>query len=199
MKIVVHKTVLSILFGILLAITASPSMAQVYKVVDKDGNVTFTDQAPVDGSKPIELAPISVIETPVYETKPVVKEGEEEIPLGQLRRNYRDFAIISPMQEESVWRPDGPIPVTWSVGNALQQGMQVTIYLDGSRYTSTTQSMVAINGLDRGEHTLKAEIRDEKNRVISTAETVTFFVRQPGLGLGVGIRNRPGVSPHIGG
>lgn len=186
MKIVVHKTVLSILFGILLTITASSLMAQVYKVVDEDGNVTFTDQAPADGSKPVELPPISVIETPVYETKPVAKEGEaaegeEEIPLGQLRRNYRDFAIISPMQEESVWRPDGPIPVTWSVGNALQQGMQVTIYLDGSRYTSTTQSMVAINGLDRGEHTLRAEIRDQKNRVISTAETVTFFVRQPGL------------------
>ena len=48
MKKVVHKTVLSIFFGTLLVITASPLTAQVYKVVDKDGNVTFTNQAPAD-------------------------------------------------------------------------------------------------------------------------------------------------------
>ena len=48
----------------------SPLMAQVYKVVDKDGNVTYTDQPPGDGSKPVELAPISVIEAPTYEKAP---------------------------------------------------------------------------------------------------------------------------------
>ena len=56
----------------------SPVGAQVYKVVDEDGNVTFTDQAPADGSKPVELPPISVIEAPKYETKAGGRaEGEE--------------------------------------------------------------------------------------------------------------------------
>jgi hypothetical protein len=182
----VHKTVLSIFFGSLLVIIASPLTAQVYKVVDEDGNVTFTDQAPADGSGPVELAPISVIEAPTYETKPAAAdaesgEGAEEMTLQQLRRAYRDFAIVSPQQEESVWRPDGPIPVAWSVGNALQDGMQVTLYLDGKRYTSTTQPMIPIAGLDRGEHTLKAELRDKRNRVVSATDSITFFVRQPGL------------------
>ena len=173
-------------------VMAPPLTAQVYKVVDKDGNVTFTDQAPADGSGPVELPPISVIEAPKYEEKPAAKEGEdaEEMTVAQMRRTYRDFAIVSPQQEESVWRPDGPVPVAWSVGTALQPGMQVTLYLDGKRYTSTTQPMIAINGLDRGEHTLKAEIRDKRNRVVSTADTVTFFVRQPGL------YNRARVSPR---
>lgn len=196
MRIAVHKTVLSIFFALLLVITASPLTAQVYKVVDKDGNVTFTDQAPADGSGPVELAPISVIEAPKYETKPAAAEGDEgaeELTLRQLRRIYRDFAIVSPQQEESVWRPDGPIPVAWSVGNALQPGMQVTLYLDGSRYTSTTQPMIPITGLDRGEHTLKAELRDNRNRVISSSDSITFFVRQPGL------YNRARVGPGGGG
>lgn len=201
MKKVVHKTVLSIFFGTLLVITASPLTAQVYKVVDKDGNVTFTDQAPADGSGPVELAPISVIEAPTYETKPAAgdaeggegAEGTEEMTLRQLRRAYRDFAIVSPQQEESVWRPDGPIPVAWSVGNALQPGMQVTLYLDGKRYTSTTQPMIPIAGLDRGEHTLKAELRDKRNRMISATAPITFFVRQPGL------YNRARIGPGGGG
>ena len=196
MKTVVHKTVLSIILGAFLLVTASPLIAQVYKVVDKDGNVTFTDQAPADGSGPVELAPISVIEAPKYETKPAAAEGEEgteEMTLRQLRRTYSDFAIVSPQQEESVWRPDGPIPVAWSVGNALQPGMQVTLYLDGKRYTSTTQPMIPIAGLDRGEHTLKAELRDNRNRVVSSSDSITFFVRQPGL------YNRARVGPGGGG
>ena len=184
MKTVIYMKFIIVLVALSLALAASPLMAQVYKVVDKDGNVTFTDQPPADGSKPIKLAPISVIEAPVYETAPEPTDEEEaakEPSLSYLRKIYRDFAIISPEQEESVWKPDGPIAVAWSVRTALQPGMQVTLFLDGTKHVTTEQPMIPLSGLDRGEHTVKAELRDSKNRVVATAETVTFFVRQPNL------------------
>jgi hypothetical protein len=170
-----------------LLVSATPLMAQVYKIVDKDGNVTYTDQAPADGSPPIELRPISVIEAPIYATAPAATQEDsvsadgKEMSLTYLRKNYQDFAIVSPQQEESVWRPEGPIPVAWNTQFALQDGMQVTLFLDGKKHSSTTQQMVAMTGLERGEHVLTAELRDVKNRVIAKAEPVTFFVRQPGL------------------
>ena len=184
MKTVIYMRFITILVALSLALAASPLMAQVYKVVDKDGNVTFTDQPPADGSKPIKLAPISVIEAPVYEKapEPTDEEGaEKEMSLSNLRKIYRDFAIISPVQEESVWKPDGPIAVAWSVRTAIQPGMKVTLFLDGTKHVTTEQPMIPLSGLDRGEHTVKAELRDSKNRVVATAETVTFFVRQPNL------------------
>ena len=101
--------------------------------------------------------------------------------LSDLRRIYRDFAIISPEQEESVWKPDGPIPVAWNVRTALQPGMQVTLFLDGKIHMTTIQPMIPLSGLDRGEHTVKAELRDSKNRIVATAGTITFFIRQPNL------------------
>jgi len=183
---------------------ATPLLAQVYKVVDKDGNVTYTDQAPADGSGPVDLKPISVIEAPVYQTKPKPGDaagdaaGDEEVPVSKLRRNYKDFAIISPQQEESVWRPDGPFPVAWNTKYALQQGMQVTIFLDGKKHTSTTQQMVPMANLDRGEHVLTAELRDSKNRLIAEAPPVTFFVRQPGL-YNRALNAPPSVNPNGGG
>lgn len=180
----VYKSLLMIFFASLLMTTASPLMAQVYKVVDENGNVTFTDQPPADGSKPIKLAPISVIEAPTFEKAPEAtgEEGaEKEMSLGYMRRVYKDFAITSPAQEESVWRPDGPVVVTWNVRTELQPGMQVTLYLNGQRHTTTTQPMIPLTGLDRGEHTVKAELKDTKNRLVATAETITFFVRQPNL------------------
>ena len=129
MSMLIHKTFFIILFAFLLAVTVTPLMAQVYKVVDKDGNVTFTDQAPVDGSKPIKLAPISVIEAPTYEKapEPTAEEGaEKELSLSYTCKIYQDFGIISPQQEESVWKADGPIPVAWSVRTALQPGMHAS-------------------------------------------------------------------------
>ena len=182
MNLMTHKTFLLILVAFSLAIMASPLMAEVYKTVDADGNVTYTDKPPPDGSKPIKLAPISVIEAPTYEKAPDPAKAEgEEIPLRDLRKIYRDFAIISPQSEESVWRPDGPVAVAWSVGNPLQQGMQVSIYLDGAKQATTTEQIIPLAGLERGEHTLTAELRDAKNRMIASAVPVTFFIQQPNI------------------
>ena len=189
MKLNTHKILLMILMAFTLAISASPLAAQVYKTVDKDGNVTYTDRAPDDGTKPMDLPQISVIETPVYEktqreaAMDATAAGEEikEVPLRTLRRDYRDFAIISPASEESVWHPEGPIPIAWSVSNSLLEGMTVTVSVDGRRQSATTNPIVAVVGLERGEHTITAEIKDAKNRRIATAEPVVFYVRQPNI------------------
>ncbi|HEY5776416.1 MAG TPA: DUF4124 domain-containing protein [Xanthomonadales bacterium] len=198
MRTAIHDKFPMILFAFSLAFAATPLTAQVYKVVDKDGNVTYTDQAPADGSGPIELRPISVIEAPTYEKAPAATDADsaedgKEMSLSYLRKNYKDFAIISPQSEESVWRPDGPIPIAWSSQYALQEGMQVIIMLDGKRQASTTQPMIAVNNLDRGEHVVSAELRDSKNRVIATSGPITFFVRQPSL------YNRAVINPNGGG
>lgn len=199
-----YRTFLMVLFAFSLVITASELAAEVYKTVDKDGNVTFSDQPPGDGTKPMELPPLSVIETPNYEgaapatvdQDPLV-EVEKEVPLRTLRRDYEGFSIISPLQEDSLWGPDGPISIAWNSPSALQEGMKVTIYLNGKRQTTTTQQMVVVAELPRGEHIVTAEIRDSRNRIIATAAPITFYIRQPGLGLG--LRNRTGVSPFVGG
>jgi len=195
MKLVNHKTLLMVVFGFVLAATVSPLTADVYKTVDEDGNVTYTDRPPADGSKPIELAPISVIETPEYVRAPEkTTEDVEEVSLKTLRRDYRDFAIVSPQPEESIWSPDGPVSIAWHTQLDLQQGMQVSILLDGKKQATTTQQMIVVPGLERGEHTVKAELRDSKNRTVATTQQIVFYVRQPGL------NNRAlNVTPHGGG
>ena len=100
MKLNTHKAYYLVLAALFIALAANPLAAEVYKVVDKDGNVTFTDQPPGDGTKPMELAPLSVVETPVYETQveaaAKAKAGEDE-PLSsrELRKLYRDFSIVA--------------------------------------------------------------------------------------------------------
>jgi len=194
MKLITDNSLFLILLIMALVIPAGSALAQVYKVVDEDGNVTYTDQPPGDGSKPVELAPISVIETPEYqktarelaaEAEAAARaqgiEPEKEESLRSLRAKYRDFAIVSPQQEESVWRPDGPVSVAWNTGNQLLPGMKVTVSVDGKRLAIGTERVVMVPGLERGEHTVAAELTDARNRRVALAEPVTFFIRQPGL------------------
>ncbi len=195
MKLITNVLLLTIMLAFSLALATSPLLAQVYKVVDKDGNVTFTDIPPGDGSPPVDLAPISVVETPVQQQTAqeaaaagadVADTAPMELTLRELRRTYRDFAIVSPQPEESVWSPDGPVSIAWRTSADLRNGMQVLVFIDGKLAATTIQATIPVIGLERGEHSVTAEIRDQRNRQIATAGPVTFFIRQPGL------LNRPG-------
>lgn len=195
MNLITRKTFLMMLITFTLAMVTSPLTAQVYKVVDENGNVTYTDRPPADGSKPMDLPPLSIIETPDYQTNsgPAAAgaEGEEdtEIPFRTLRREYSDFAIISPLSEESIWRPEQAVSVAWSVGSQLRSGMKVTIIVDGKVLTTSTQPIIPAGVLERGTHTVTAQLKDANNRTIATAAPVTFYIKQPTVYTN---RNRPG-------
>jgi hypothetical protein len=192
MNLISLKTLLLIPVTLSLAIASGSLAAQVYKTVDEDGNVTYTDRQPEDGSTPIKLPELSVIEAPVYEKAPssadksAAGEGEEK-PLRFLRKHYEDFAIVSPQQEESVWYSQEVIAVVWGTANPLEAGMRVTVSVDGVRQPPTAERVIPMTGLERGEHTATAELTDGRNRRIATAAPITFFIRQPNL-----YSNRPG-------
>jgi len=197
MNLEIHKTLYYFLITIVLTVFTAPVLAQVYKSVDADGNVTYTDRPPSAGAEPVELRPISVIEAPIYEPPATpgddaaAGEGDKEMSLGYLRKNYADFSIISPMQEESVWHPETPVTAAWQTRYTLQEGMQVIIYLNGNELVKTTSPIVPLGKLNRGEHTLQAQLKDAKNRRIATATPVTFFIRRPNI-----YTSRPGPSPR---
>ena len=199
MKLKIHKTIILTAIALSLMFAVNPLTAQVYKTVDEKGNVTYTDKPPEDGSAPIELRPISVIEAPTYET-PEKKVDEEagaedgkEMSLRYLRSNYKDFSIVAPQQEETIWQPENVITVAWNVRYQLQPGMQVTVLVDGQAQATTSEQIIPVTGLERGEHQVTAELKDASNRSIATAGPVTFFVRRAGVG------NRPRPTPRGGG
>lgn len=184
MKRVQRRILFLILLLFSMAVVADIATAQVYKVVDENGNVTYTDQQPKDGSEPIKLAPISVIETPDYKQtakKSTKKTDKKEMSVRELRRRYADFAIVSPRQEESIWYSEAALSVAWNTSKSLQRGMQVSILVDGKQHSKTTRRRVELPKLDRGEHKIEAQLTDKNNRTIATAEPVIFFIKRPNV------------------
>lgn len=181
-----HNGLINIVKGMALgALLASGSVAaQVYKVVDENGNVTYTDQAPGDGSQPMDLPEISVVETD-YADEPVVVDADDEDAQAdgegrtprELRQVYRDFRIISPTPEETYWGTGNVVVVSWGANAPYEDGMSVSVVVDGDAREANPSENLPIT-LDRGEHQVYAVLRDERGRRIVTTETVTFHVKQ---------------------
>lgn len=160
--------------------------SEIYKVVDKDGNVVYTDQPPRDGSEPVDLPPLSVIGTENSATaEPDRKENRsdeaEETPRAlnpsELRRLYRDFRITQPHHEETFWGTANAVFVNWGSSEPPAADMSVRFLVDGRAQAAPTGGGLELS-LERGEHQVYAELLDARNRVIVTSETVTFFVKQ---------------------
>ena len=73
------KKFLTAIGMLLIFAVCAQAYAQVYKTVDENGNVVYTDQPPEDGSEPIKLKPLSVIEAPVYDADRYVADDAEHM------------------------------------------------------------------------------------------------------------------------
>ena len=184
---------------VLLAVTlplAAAAEGEIYRVVDEDGNVTFTDQRPSDSAQPMDLPPLSVIESAIEQTEeaPSAATSEEEEPRAptprELRSQYRDFRITQPAQEETFWGTANTVVVAWGASQPPLSDMSARLYVDGTPQDVPAAGNVSLT-LDRGEHTVYAELLDARKRRIVTTERVTFFVHQASVNF-----NRPAVSPR---
>lgn len=176
------------------------SAANIYKVVDKDGNVTYTDQRPADGSEPVKLPPLSVVETEKPAVAPATAgaeaTAEEEKPLTarELRNMYRDFRIIQPQNEETFWGTANTVVVSWGSSEPVNDDMRVKLFVNGQSQDVPAAGSVSLT-LERGEHKVYAELRDAGNRRIMTTDIVTFFVKQHSRNFGI---RRPLPASHYG-
>jgi hypothetical protein len=148
----------------LAAPLAAQSTGEIYKVVDEDGNVTFTDQRPSAQAEPMDLPPLSVIETEIPEPaateQPAQQANEVQPPsIAALRRPF----------------------VAWGSAQPVPAELSARLYVDGEAQSVPTSGSVSLT-LDRGEHQVFVELLDARNRRIIATEQVTFFVRQASVG-----------------
>jgi len=165
---------------------------EIYKIVDKDGNVTYTDERPQGGAEPMDLPPLSVIETDIQVPTPAEKtaqaaEEAREPTLRDLRRQFQDFRIIQPQQEETFWGTANTVVVAWGTGQPVPPELQARLYVDGVAQPVPASGSLSLT-LDRGEHQVYAELLDARGRQIVATERVVFFVKQAS----VGFRPAPG-------
>ncbi len=150
--------------------------AAVYRTVDPEGNVIFTDQ-PASGAEEVELPPVPTYQAPRYRP-PASRPDDAASPPAP---GYRKFAVVSPAPDETVRDNPGNVTVVLAIEPDLDKaaGDRIQIYLDGKPVGKPTTSLQAVlSNVDRGEHRVSAAIVDRNKKTIRRTEPVRFFLHR---------------------
>jgi hypothetical protein len=178
-----------ILIATFLSLLAFSSAAQVYRHVDEEGNVTFTDR-PSPGAEPVEIRDTNVTPPP-----PAIPRAEAPAPGPQVVDGSYEVSISTPANETIIPNGPGNFTVSASVSPALGKGDLLQMKIDGSAHGEPqVASSWALTNIFRGEHHLTVAVVNEKGKELATSAPITVFVYRPSTNNNN--RNRP-VRPPV--
>jgi hypothetical protein len=160
--------------GLLTACTVQAAV--IYKWVDADGVVHYSDQASPGAEKIITAVSSAPAASGARNaTGPVVQsQGAAQGGL-----NYTEFSIASPTPQQTFFADD-VVAVHLNLSPALRPNQSITWHLNGKQLDFPPTSIsFALPRLDRGTYALAATITDQQTSESETSNSVTFFVRQP--------------------
>ncbi len=167
-----------ILYLLLCALIAAPAHAEIYRWVDKDGNVHFTDQAR-EGAKAVELNEATVFPG-MKPAAPAAVGPESPADRQSAEADYERFVITSPANEVNIWTGEGRVEVDVDLVPALREGHRLVLNVNGSPVSDGfSGGRLVLNNVERGTHRLVAEIRDGSGVVLRRSEPVLFHLKRP--------------------
>lgn len=152
----------------------SPSLlGQVYKYIDENGNLVYSDTPPPNKQdmQPAELPDIIV--------QPSVKVPERSVDTDPQTRDI-DISISSPTEGATILATASSFNVSATVSKKLFPHESVRLLVNGTPHASSTTKALnwRVTDLIRGEYLLSAEVLDENQKVIASSSTVTVFVKR---------------------
>ena len=155
-------TTLCLIFS--LALTA-----EVYRSVDKNGNVVFTDQ-PSPDAELIELDELQTIDAPATGNFEYTPPPEKPAP------RYSAVTIISPQNDVAIRDNAGNVTVNIATLPDLRSSDELVLFMDGKEIILGKSNAKAFSGLDRGTHQLRAAVRDVNGRILQSSPSVIFHL-----------------------
>ncbi len=162
---------------VLLLLLPSLAVAKdaVYKWVDENGVVHYTDKPPTENAKPAKLPPL---QTYKGGTNPNLTKFQKQEVKGTA--GYAQIQIVTPSRDETFRGGERVVPVAVMVTPQLTEGQRLVYLLDGTpQSTPTTDTSFALTGVDRGSHTVTVSLVDANGTELASSSGVTFHMKPP--------------------
>ncbi len=165
---------------IALGLAASPLSAQeIYRVVDENGNVTYTDQKPDDNSEPVDLPELNVLEGKLggeLESEFSEQAGEQggENPADEAEREPMNFRIEQPADGSTQTVEGDMLEIVMGIDIDVPPTARITLVLDGEPLTPVRSLETSIPAPAPGEHRLFARLETPSGRSLGTTDPVSF-------------------------
>jgi hypothetical protein len=183
----------TILFFTLLLLCTVAS-AEVFKHIDAKGNITYTDVSTKKNEKPHKVPPAAMTykSTTAPTSNPNTENSDENTAENTSESDAAEYIslIISSPENNSVIRANGgsfELQLTSDPNLDTSANDQFSIILDGQQHQLSTSNAVVLSNVERGPHTLQAQILNGEN-VLVESETINIQI------LRTSIQNR---NPNI--
>ena len=156
------------IFIVTALVFSTTAFAELYKWVDENGVIHYTDRPPSDSVEQQELK------------GPLARLGKKkETPL-QVESIYSTCEITSPEGDSTVRSAESTIDIVVNIDPPLTENHHLQIYLDGLEVGEKTKSTeLTLQKMKKGIHRLQGKILDENNQEVSKTSEVTFQFRKP--------------------
>lgn len=166
---------LTCLLPLLAVLAAGAGATEIYRWVDEQGNVIFSD-VPRPGAKKVEVGEVSTVPG-----QPVPAPSRK--PMEAAAPRYTRLGIASP-EDEATIRNQQHLNVEVVSDPALDGGAghRVQFYLDGERYGQPVEgTSIVVQPIYRGTHQVGAAIVDARGKELVRAAPITIYVHQASL------------------
>jgi len=156
--------------GFLLLIFMGLSIAEtVYKSVDENGNIIFTDKPSRDAEE-IKLQKLQTIKNPnPAKYKPKAKQPKQEAL-------YKTFLVSNPADGAGLRSNSGNVSISLTLQPPLRPSHKIIISMDGKEVSNGSTSSVSLQNIDRGTHTISASVVDGNGKqMISTSSSFSLL------------------------
>jgi hypothetical protein len=161
--------------GLLTAL--SVQAAVIYRWVDADGIVHYSDQQQPGAERIVTSAPNTSAAGPRGTAMP--SQAVKKAPNGSLS-SYSEFTITSP-QPDQTFLSNEAVGVHLNLNPGLQAGHSIVWHVNGKQLDDQQNAVsFTLSGLDRGSYSVMATITDQQTGETESSNSVTFFVRQTG-------------------
>lgn len=183
-----------VLTFVLLFTTGLAHADKVYKWVDAQGNVLYTDQ-PRNGAQEVKIARPATSAAQASET--VRQQLAALAAVVEPDRSKPSAVTLSaPANEETIRNNDGNVTVALRMQPEPRNGERVRLTLDGGMVdTEVNPPGIVLAGLDQGTHTLQASVTDSSGRVLVRSDMVTFYLKHDSSLTPAGPGNYPQTYP----
>ncbi|HEY9032154.1 MAG TPA: DUF4124 domain-containing protein [Kangiella sp.] len=154
---------------------SSADATVLYKKIDKDGKVIFTDKPSDDAEAITVQSNRNVIAGP--RTNVSNESASKDDPKNPATIKYDVFSIDSPSNGESIQSQDGSINIVVGITPQIRPNHSIRLHINGTR-VGQDQKIPYFNltNIARGSQELTAiVVDDETEGVIQTSKPITFY------------------------
>ncbi|MEJ6521414.1 MULTISPECIES: DUF4124 domain-containing protein [Shewanella] len=151
------------------------AQATVYKWVDKDGKVHYSDE-PHPNAEVVELKEKTLNQIAL---PPVKNDADDSQVIQQIQYQV---VITSPEEEETVRDNNGDFQVTATVTPEIKSQYLMALKLDGQTVGQPqVGGIFQLKNIDRGEHTIVVDAMTQNGKVFASSSPRKIFLHQAAM------------------